>query len=107
MITIAIRLDPARMANPDADLRYLIPDRIQEATDNRVSDDGYDYLDDDTMIIFMNATSPDNLTAVLEILQKETFCENKILDTAVIGLDSGEGYVVVYPEGFSGDFCDG
>ena len=78
MITLAIKLDPATMVNPDADIRYLIPDRLQEATNNCVLDDGYDYLDDDSMIIFMTMETPDCLPAILEILLQDTFCGNKI-----------------------------
>jgi hypothetical protein len=103
-VTIAIKLDPARMKNPDADLRYLIPDHIQAATDGRAKDDGYDYLDDDAMVIFLAAETAECLASVLEVLAAETFCDNRILDTAVIGIDAGEGYTVVYPAGYDGAF---
>ena len=107
MTTLAIKLDPAKMLNPNADLRYLIPDHIQQLTANEVQSDGYDYLDDDAMVIFMRMPSPDSLPKVLAILHNETFCENDILETAIIGYDAGEGYIVMHPPGFQGAFIIG
>ena len=32
------------MNNPDLDIRYVLPERIEEYTNNLVKDNGYDYL---------------------------------------------------------------
>jgi len=56
------------------------------------------------MIIFMTMETPDCLPTILEILQQEAFCENKILDSAIIGVNSGAGYVIVHPKDYTGDF---
>ncbi len=53
MQTIIITLDPEQMDNPDLDIRYLLPDRIDEYTEGAVTDNGYDYLDNDIMGIWM------------------------------------------------------
>jgi hypothetical protein len=101
---IAIKLDPSQMSNPDADLRYLIPDRIEELTDKAIRPDGYDYLDDDSMVIFLASDDPKaDVPKVMEILQSERFLGNNILDTAIIAGDSGEGYEVAHPKGFTGE----
>ena len=47
MQTIIILLDPSKLVNPDLDLRYKIPDCIEEVTDGRIQDNGYDYIDRD------------------------------------------------------------
>ena len=107
MTTIAIKLDPSQLPNPDADLRYAIPDRIQEATEGRVKDDGYDYLPDQTMVIFLAASSADDVAAVVDLLSRESFLDNSLLDAAVVGVDSGDGYTVVHPEDYSGEFDTG
>ena len=52
MQTILITLDSARMDNPDLDIRYILPDRIDEYTDGAVTDNGYDYLDNDIMALW-------------------------------------------------------
>ncbi len=38
MQTILITLDSTRMDNPDLDIRYTLPDRIDEYTDGAVTD---------------------------------------------------------------------
>ena len=38
MQTIIIVLDPKKMENPDLDIRYLLPERIEEITEGMVRD---------------------------------------------------------------------
>jgi hypothetical protein len=103
MATIAIKLHPEKMSNPDADLRYLIPKRIQEMYNESIIEDGYDYLDDDSMVIYLATDDPDaGVIKVIELLKKEEVLNNKILESAIIGLDKGSGYTVVFPEDFEG-----
>ena len=45
MQTIIIVLNPGKLENPDLDLRYLVPDRIEEVSGGAIEDDGYDYVD--------------------------------------------------------------
>lgn len=45
MQTIIITLDPGKLENPDLDLRYKIPDRLEEVTGRELQDNGYDYID--------------------------------------------------------------
>jgi len=103
MASIAIKLYPARMSNPDADLRYLIPKRIQEVYNESIIEDGYDYLDDDSMVIYLATEAPDaGVAKVIELLQNEEVLNNRILESAIIGLDRGSGYTVVFPADFEG-----
>ncbi len=53
MQTIIITLNSDKMDNPDLDIRYELPDRIDEYTDGAVTDNGYDYLDDDILGIWL------------------------------------------------------
>ena len=53
MQTIIITLDSEKMNNPDLDIRYLLPDRIDEYTEGAVRDNGYDYLDNDVMALWL------------------------------------------------------
>ena len=103
MATIAIKLYPEKMSNPDADLRYLIPKRIQEAYHESIAEDGYDYLDDGSMVIYLATGDPDTgVKKVIELLQNEQVLNNRILESAVIGLDKGAGYTVIFPVDFEG-----
>ena len=45
MQTIIVVLNPGKLENPDMDLRYCIPDRIEEVSNAAIKDNGYDYID--------------------------------------------------------------
>ena len=52
---IIISLDPEKLSNPNADLRYDLPDKIEELSDNRITDSGYDYDNKNIMYVFMES----------------------------------------------------
>lgn len=51
MQTIIITLDPEKLDNPDLDLRYTLPEQLEQWTHGAVTDNGYDYLDDQLLEI--------------------------------------------------------
>lgn len=107
MGTIAIKLNPEKLENADLDLRYLIPDRIEELTKGKVQDDGYDYSSDETnsIIIFMKSENPEeDVKCVLEILRSEKFLNNDIYEVGVIAINNGQKYKVIHPEKYDGEF---
>ncbi len=57
MATLAIRLDPRLLDNPDADIRYRLPDLLAERSAGVISDDGYDYVGPQPlMVVFLKAS---------------------------------------------------
>ena len=66
---ISITLDPSKLSNPDADLRYTIPEIAEEISNNELQDDGYDYDDDNNMIIFLSSDTL-SLDTASEIIKK-------------------------------------
>lgn len=107
METIVIVLDPEKLANADLDLRYLVPDRIEEVTQGAIQDNGYDYLDDSAsspMGIWMQtASAGESWPKVLSILREETFLDNDLSRSAEIYISQEdaaefEQCVRVYPE---------
>jgi hypothetical protein len=68
--TIVIRLDPAALADPDADLRYRVPDLLAARTGNLLRDDGYGYeAGTDAMLIFLRTPElPASIEAVTRFL---------------------------------------
>jgi hypothetical protein len=57
MHTIAIRLNPAQLANPDTDLRYELPDLIIERSGGVLEDDGWGYEGDPPfLVVFLRTT---------------------------------------------------
>lgn len=65
MPEIAVRLDPASLANPDADLRYLLPEALAARAPELLRDDAYDYDSDNRMIVFL---ATDDLQAALAVV---------------------------------------
>lgn len=53
MQTIIIKLDSRKMQNPDLDIRYTLPERIEEITSGRITDNGYDYITDTELGIWL------------------------------------------------------
>lgn len=46
MSTIIIKMDSQKLINPNLDMRYTIPDYIQEYTKGKITDNGYDYVNE-------------------------------------------------------------
>ena len=67
------------MDNPDLDIRYLLPDRIDEFTDGAVTDNGYDYLDNDIMGLWMETEdAAANVEKVIQLIESEEVLENDL-----------------------------
>jgi hypothetical protein len=47
-----VRLNPGQLSNPDADLRYAIPDLMAEKY-GTISDGGFDYGEGDAPLMFI------------------------------------------------------
>ncbi|WP_444928587.1 hypothetical protein ACJJIF_11985 [Microbulbifer sp. SSSA002] len=104
MGVIAIRLDPRKLENPDTDMRYDIPNKIQLHSGGTITDDGYDYLDegDYIMVIYLSSKNPESdVDIVVDILSRNTFSGNSVLDVAQIGIKSSDKYELKYPSGSS------
>jgi hypothetical protein len=104
MPTIAIRLDPDLLDNPDADLRYLIPDLIVAASGGCAADDGFDYDDLDRMILYLAVTDlAAGLSAVEAVLDHQHPLGNHLRPAAIVAVaepdhcDDPHAYRVVLP----------
>jgi len=87
METIIIKLSPGKLKNPDLDLRYLVPDRIEEVTGGAVQDNGYDYLDDgdSSLCLWLETQSAEGqYPGIVELLKRERFCENDLSQSAEV-----------------------
>lgn len=95
--TIVIVLAPGTLENPDLDLRYNLPARIEAATEGAVRDGGYDYIDPPPgqpgplMGLFLRTGEPAAglWPKVLELLQRERFLNNDLSQSAEIYISSG------------------
>ena len=85
MQTILIVLDSEKLDNPDLDIRYLLPDRIQEYTDGQIVDNGYDYLNSDEMGIWLDTDdAAQNVEKVIELIKSEQILDNDLSRVAEI-----------------------
>ena len=91
METIIVLLNPGKMGNPDLDLRYEIPDRLEEAVSGRIQDNGYDYVDaaegepGPLLGIWLKTESAEeNWPLVEKLFREETFKGNDLSKSAEI-----------------------
>lgn len=106
MPTLAIRLDPRLLNNPDADLRYRLPDLLVERSGGLMDDDGYDYVGENAlMVVFLKTTDTEaSLAHAVHVIENVPLLGNDLKAAAVIALDRGDGYKVAYPPGFAEPF---
>lgn len=98
------------MENPDADLRYAVPDRLAEVSSGILTDSGFDYEErTDAMLIYLSTKNLDSaLPFVIELLENEVIYENRLADSATVGtspLDEAErpaDFAVIYPNAGAG-----
>lgn len=91
MQTIIIKLNPEKLVNPDLDLRYLIPERIEELSNGAIQDNGYDYLDNQSLGLWFQTESADkNYPMIVRLLQEEKFMENDLSLSAEIYISENE-----------------
>jgi hypothetical protein len=105
--TVILQLDPAKLGNPDLDIRYVLPDLIVKRSGGRLADDGYDYIGKGAaacLLLFLRTENADaSIPAVVEVLKSERVLGNDLSDVAV-AIEDGDSFRVVYPPGFHGTF---
>lgn len=110
MQTIIVLLNPGKLENPDLDLRYCIPDRIEEVSNSAIQDNGYDYIDTEEgqpgplMGIWLETeNASENWTMISELFQNEKFKGNDLSKSAQIYIsendtDELENCTLVFPK---------
>lgn len=110
MQTIIVLLNPGKLENPDMDLRYCIPDRIQEVSNSVIQDNGYDYIDTEEgqpgplMGIWLETeNASENWRMISELFQNEKFKGNDLSKSAQIYIyendtDELENCTLVFPK---------
>ena len=107
MQTIIIVLNSTKLENPDLDLRYCIPDRIEEVSNGTVQDNGYDFIDSEDgqlMGIWLTTESAsENWYLIVKLFQEEKFKENDLSASAQIFIsendtDDIENCTLVFPK---------
>lgn len=108
MAKVILQLDPARLNNPDADLRYDLPRLLEKHLNGKVKDDGYDYVTTDTgatlMLVFLETDDPSkSASGVVQFLECERVRDND-LSQVPVAIERGGKLIVVHPRNYSGHF---
>lgn len=91
MQTIIVVLNSQKMNNPDLDIRYILPDRIEEYTDNSISDNGYDYLSDTELGLWLETDDAvNNVGKIIQLITTEFILENDLSQVAEIFISEEE-----------------
>jgi len=106
MDTIAIKLHAENLANPDLDIRYVLPDLLKERAGGIISDDGYDYVgDDNDLVLFLKVTDLQRAVAcIIDVLAGDRVLGNDLKAGAIVGVAQEDGYRVIYPPDYSEEF---
>jgi hypothetical protein len=104
--TIVVRLNPQLLDNPDADIRYRLPELLAERSGGIISDDGYDYVGDEPLLVlFLKASKLKlALACVLDVIQNVRVLKNDLRSAAVVAVRHKSGDKVAYPPDFAGPF---
>ncbi len=110
MQTIIVLLNPGKLENPDMDLCYCVPDRIEEVSSDVIQSDGYDFLDTEDgqpgplMGIWLKTeNASENWPIIRELFQTEIIKGNDLSKSAQIYIseneaDDVENCALVFPE---------
>lgn len=95
MQTIVIVLNPGKLTNPDADLRYRIPERIEEISNGNIQENGYDYIDCEgggpLMGIWLKTELiHENYPAIIKLFQAEKFLDNDLSLSAEVYISEND-----------------
>lgn len=101
MEDIVIQLHPDWLNNPDADLRYLVPEELIKLSsrDLEIIENGYEY-DNETndMFIFLIVSDSEKFLVVAkDYLSKNRILNNNIWDSCIIAREKdGRQFEVLY-----------
>jgi hypothetical protein len=104
--TVVIRLHHEQLSNPNLDLRYAIPDVIEEQSGGLVRGAGYDDSEHGEDALLLTLTTTDlkrGLDCVLEVIENVRVLGND-LRQAVVAVVTAEGDRVIYPANHRGGF---
>jgi hypothetical protein len=102
-VSFVLKLDPNELENADLDLRYRIPEAIEAASKGRVVDDGYDYDDEDCILIFLKAKTEKDLQSIIQVLKGKKILKNDLSKTGVAIEGRAGTCRFVYPPDLEGE----
>lgn len=91
METIILKLDAEKMKNPDLEIRYILPARVEEYTDHIITDNGYDYISNTELgLWFATEDAKESVALLIQLLGTEIFLDNDLSETVEIYISTQE-----------------
>jgi hypothetical protein len=91
------------LENPDADIRYDLPDFLNKRSNGNIGGDGYDYVGPDMMLLFLEVRDVQQAVAcIVDVIENVRFLENDLRKGAVAAIETDGGHEVFYPADFKG-----
>jgi hypothetical protein len=103
MDTIAIKLEPALLTNPDLDIRYTLPDLLAERSERVIQDDGYDYVgrpasSGNALVIYLKVTELERAKkCIIDVITNVRVLDNDLRRAATVAVQRGDKFEVIYP----------
>ncbi len=96
---MAIKFEPGRLANPVADLRYVLPDPLAQRSGGVIRDDGYDYVEpSNAMVVFLQVSDVERATAcIVDVIDHVRVLGNDLRTGAIVAIQRGGQFEVIYP----------
>lgn len=97
MQTIIVLLNPGKLENPDTDLCYCVPARIEEISNGRIQENGYEYMASEDgqpgplMGIWLRTESAsENWPIITKLFKEEKFKDNDLSLSAEIYISEND-----------------
>lgn len=99
MDTIAIKLEPTLLTNPDADIRYTLTDLLAERSGGVIQDDGYDYVGpSNTLVVFLRANDLERAKACIhDVITNDRVLDNDLRGAVTVAVQRGDKFEVIFP----------
>ena len=91
METILVVLDSKKLENPDLDIRYELPDQLEQYTNKEICDNGYDYLANSELGIWLTTKSAkEDYGKVIQFMKQHRVCGNDLSVSAKVYISTKE-----------------
>jgi len=104
MHRIVLKLSPEHLDNPDLDIRYQLPDLLQERSGGIIRDDGCDYAigSNDLYLFVTTADLEKALTCIRDVIENTRVLDNDLRQATIVAIEKDAGFEVVFPTNLAG-----
>lgn len=99
MEIVAIKIEPTLLINPDADLRYKLPDLLAERSKAVIQDNGYDYVGpSNALVLYLRVSNLESaITCINDLIANVRVLDNDLRPAVTVAIKRGDEFEVLYP----------